>query len=185
MIAPDNYKAAVAPVQPDLVPQEGTNLLAYVLQDDMHNRLTPRVVDIAYTAFTLAKQANTEDGGSSDWFNDTKPEISRLIAKLRKDLIDEFKPPLPVQEPVAWSTRAADVQEVCAKIEKYGLMIGEVDAGPYIAWMLKSLDALAASLQPVQDHVLINAAQRVVGEFGTSSDGLHDLYQALKRYTTA
>lgn len=76
--------------QVTLVPQEWTNLLAYALQDDMHNRLTPRVVDIAYTAFTLAKRPNAEDGGASDWFNDTKPKVTELIAKLRKDLIEEF-----------------------------------------------------------------------------------------------
>lgn len=73
-----------------VVPAAWTNLLAYVLQDDMHNRLTPRVIDIAYTAFTLAKQPNIEDGGASDWFNDTKPHITKLIAKLHKDLAEEL-----------------------------------------------------------------------------------------------
>lgn len=72
------------------VPQEWTNLLAYALQDDMHNRLTPRVIDIAYTAFTLAKRANKEDGGASDWFNDTKPTVTQMIASLKADLIAEF-----------------------------------------------------------------------------------------------
>lgn len=66
-----------------------TNLLAYVLQGDMHNRLTPRVIDIAYTAFTLAKQPNAEDGGPSDWFNDTRPKVKELIEKLRKDLMED------------------------------------------------------------------------------------------------
>lgn len=81
--------------QGDQVPQEWTNLLAYVLQDDMQNRLTPRVIDIAYTAFQLGKQPNKEDGGSSDWFTDTKPTVIGLIAKLRKDLIEEFAAPAP------------------------------------------------------------------------------------------
>lgn len=62
------------------------SLLAYVLQDELHNRLTPRVIDIAYTAFIIAKQPNTEDGGSSDWFNDAKPAVKKAIEKLRTDL---------------------------------------------------------------------------------------------------
>lgn len=66
-----------------------TDLLTYVLQDDVHNRLTPRVIDIAYTAFMQAKQPNTEDGGASDWFNDTKPVVARAIAKLREDLMED------------------------------------------------------------------------------------------------
>lgn len=90
--------------QATLVPQEWTNLLAYVLQDYLHNRTTPRVIDIAYTAFTLAKQPNNEDGGASDWFNDTKPKITELIAKLKKDLVEEFaakSAPAQQGEPVA------------------------------------------------------------------------------------
>lgn len=64
-------------------------LLEYVLQDDLHNRLTPRVIDIAYTAFMQAKEPNAEDGGPSDWFNDTRPIVKEAIAKLRKDLLGE------------------------------------------------------------------------------------------------
>lgn len=71
------------------VPESWTNLLAYVLQDDLHNRLTPRVIDIAYSAFMLGKQPNKEDGGESDWFTDTKPTIAKAIALLKKDLIEE------------------------------------------------------------------------------------------------
>ncbi len=61
-------------------------LVAYILQDDLHNRLTPRVIDIAYTAFMLAKQPNKEDGGESDWCNDTRPVVQEMIAKIVKDL---------------------------------------------------------------------------------------------------
>lgn len=76
---------------PSEVPAAWTNLLAYVLQDDLHNQLTPRVIDIAYTAFMLAKEPNKEDGGESDWFNDTKPAIEVAIAKLRKDLTEQVE----------------------------------------------------------------------------------------------
>lgn len=64
-----------------------TNLLAYVLQDEIHNRLTPRVVDIAYTAFMVGKEPNSEDGGPSDWFTDTKPVVMKAIDRLRSDLL--------------------------------------------------------------------------------------------------
>jgi len=80
-----------------------TDLLAYVLQDDLHNRLTPRVIDIAYTAFMLAKQPNKEDGGDSDWFNDTKPAIKEAIDKLRADLFadrEQRRTP-PAEQPAA------------------------------------------------------------------------------------
>lgn len=65
------------------------DLLTYVLQDYVHNRLTPRVVDIAYTAFRIAKRQNDDDGGPTDWFNDTKPTVMEAIDKLRKDLMED------------------------------------------------------------------------------------------------
>ena len=90
---------SAAPACDERVPEAWTNLLAYVLQDDMHNRLTPRVIDISYTAFNLAKQPNPENGGASDWFNDTKPTVAKMIAQLRKDLIKDCKaPPTPSAE---------------------------------------------------------------------------------------
>jgi len=62
-------------------------LLAYVLQDDLHNRLTPRLIDIAYTAFMSgASGKNKEDGGPCDWFNDTKPVVQAAIEEIRKKL---------------------------------------------------------------------------------------------------
>ena len=64
-------------------------LLAYVLQDDLHNRLTPRVIDIAYTAFMSgACGKNEEDGGRCDWFNDTKPVVEAAIEEIRKELAE-------------------------------------------------------------------------------------------------
>ena len=100
---------ASPPVPENRVPEAWTNLLAYVLQDDMHNRLTPRVVDIAYTAFMQARRPNEDDGGASDWFNDTKPKVAEMIKKLRKDLIEELAaPPAPsaqdVEDAANWRT---------------------------------------------------------------------------------
>ncbi len=63
-------------------------LVGYVLQDDLNNRLTPRVVDVAYTAFMAGRTGeNPDDGGPCDWFNDTKPTVMRAIEKMRKDLL--------------------------------------------------------------------------------------------------
>ena len=59
-------------------------LVDYVLQDDIHNRLTPRVVDIAYSAFTVGRRDTPHD-----WFNDTKPMVMEQLAKIQKHLAEE------------------------------------------------------------------------------------------------
>ena len=64
-------------------------LIDYVLQDNLHNRLTPRVVDIAYSAFASGRGGRSEDGEPCDWFNDTKPRVVAWIDKIKKDLADE------------------------------------------------------------------------------------------------
>ena len=62
-------------------------LVDYILQDDIHNRLTPRVVDIAYSAFVIGRSGqNKDDGGPCDWFNDTKPMVMEQLKKIRKDM---------------------------------------------------------------------------------------------------
>lgn len=62
-------------------------LVAYVLQDDLHNRLTPRVIDIAYSAFMSGQRGqNKDDGGPRDWFNDTKPLVLEAIEQIRSDI---------------------------------------------------------------------------------------------------
>ena len=44
--------------------KEREAVMDYVLQEPIHNRLVPRVVDIAYSAFMNAKRPNTEDGAA-------------------------------------------------------------------------------------------------------------------------
>lgn len=62
-------------------------LVDYVLQNDIHNRLTPRVTDIAYSAFMFGRTGkNKDDGGPCDWFNDTKPMVMEQLAKIQKDM---------------------------------------------------------------------------------------------------
>ena len=60
------------------------DLIDYVLQDNLHNRLTPRVVDIAYSAFTVGRRDTPHD-----WFNDTKPMVMEQLAKIKKHLAEE------------------------------------------------------------------------------------------------
>jgi len=59
-------------------------LIDYVLQDNLHNRLTPRVVDIAYSAFTIGRRDTPHD-----WFNDTKPMVMEQLSKIQKHLAEE------------------------------------------------------------------------------------------------
>lgn len=63
-------------------------LLAYIFDTDNGcNRTTPRLVDLCFTAFMAAKRPNNEDGGPSDWFTDTKPNIDSLIARMKERLL--------------------------------------------------------------------------------------------------
>ena len=59
-------------------------LIDYVLQDNLHNRLTPRVVDIAYSAFTFGRRDTPHD-----WVNDTKPMVMEQLVKIQKHLAEE------------------------------------------------------------------------------------------------
>lgn len=86
--AEQSQAAPAIPNRPDL-PYGWNNLTEYILQDDLHNRLTPRVVDIAYSAFMSGRTGkNKDDGGPCDWFNDTKPMVMEALAKIRKDLAE-------------------------------------------------------------------------------------------------
>lgn len=81
----------VAPYRPGRE-NEREELLAYILQDDLQNRLTPRLVDLGYTAWSSGRLGkNKEDGGPCDWFTDTKPVVDEVIAKIRRDLEEAEK----------------------------------------------------------------------------------------------
>lgn len=62
------------------------SLLEYIFQEDVNNRLKPRLIDIGYTAFMNSFKPNKDDGGKSDWFNDTRPIIQNAIEMLKKDI---------------------------------------------------------------------------------------------------
>lgn len=88
--------------------------LAYVCQDQVHNRLVPRIIDIAYTAFTVAKAPNEEDGKASDWFNDTRPKVLQAISLIINELEKEGtlcldKKPALVEVPYEMLEKVRDV----------------------------------------------------------------------------
>lgn len=65
-------------------------LLAYVFDTDNGcDGMHARIVDLCYTAFMAAKAPNTEDGGPSDWFTDTKPNIDKCIARMKTRLLTD------------------------------------------------------------------------------------------------
>lgn len=94
-------------------------LLAYVLQGDLHNRLTPRVVDVAYSAFMSGRSGkNADDGGPCDWFNDTKPMVVEAIAKMHKDLFDAKPAPQPAPTAAGEVAQSSGVDALGAAIER-------------------------------------------------------------------
>ena len=71
----------------DPVAEAARELTDYVLQADLHNRLTPRVVDIAFYAWQQGRSGkNADDGGPCDWFCDTRPMVMQEIEKIRTAL---------------------------------------------------------------------------------------------------
>ena len=180
----------------DKVPEAWTNLLAYVLQDELHNRPTPRVIDIAYTAFMQAKRPNDEDGGASDWFNDTRPMVRELIAKLRKDLIKELAgAPQPVPSAtvalnddlrdglVAISKAIADQDDRAAQA-----MLREILRAPKPTptsqapfqqrvqpWLLECFGAEIAADRVERNHRFLEESLELVQALGCTASEAHQL----------
>lgn len=150
---------SAAVVGDNRVPEAWTNVLAYVLQDKLHNRLTPRVIDIAYTAFMQAKRPNDDDGGASDWFNDTRPMVRELIAKLRKDLIEELAgAPQPSPAPQA-DSQPAPQGETNAQLD--------TDSNPPTPGQQRDVAGPVALGQPVG-----NGSDQAAGHTGAQGDKL-------------
>jgi|GEM_PF-6221818 len=49
----------------------------------------PRIIDLCFTAFMRRAAGKNEDGGSCDWFNDTRPHIAKQIERIRAAAIRE------------------------------------------------------------------------------------------------
>lgn len=99
-----------------------SELVEYILQDDIRNRLTLRVVDIAFSAFVLGRSGtNSDDGGPCDWFNDTKPMVMEQLAKVKKDLAEEAaplpepSPPPPAEVPLMTDSEIGALVRVASK----------------------------------------------------------------------
>ena len=102
-----------SPPQPAPVQEPCAELIDYILQADIHNRLTPRVVDIAYSAWSLGRSGkNMDDGGPCDWFNGTKPMVMTQLAKIKKDLAEEAQPRKAVKLSDSEILTALDVEYV-------------------------------------------------------------------------
>lgn len=180
----------------DKVPEAWTNLLAYVLKDELHNRLTPRVIDIAYTAFMQAKRPNDEDGGASDWFNDTRPVVRELIAKLRKDLIKELAgAPQPV--PSATVALSDDLRDGLVAISKAiadqddraaQAMLREILRAPKPTptsqapfqqrvqpWLLECFGAEIAADRVERNHRFLEESLELVQALGCTASEAHQL----------
>ena len=83
---------------PALAPQdEGLpNVVQSVFETDRRVSEHPRIIDLCYTAFMRAKAKNDEDGGTTDWFTDTKPQIDKLIEEMRSSFVAALaSPPEP------------------------------------------------------------------------------------------
>lgn len=176
----------------DRVPEAWTNVLAYVL----HNRLTPRVIDIAYTAFMQAKRPNNEDGSASDWFNDTRPVVRELIAKLRKDLIKELAG-APQSVPSATVALSDDLRDGLVAISKAvadqddraaQAMLREILAAPQPSptpkasfqqrvqpWLLECFGAEIAADRMERNHRFLEESLELVQSLGCTASEAHQL----------
>lgn len=180
----------------DRVPEAWTNLLAYVLQDELHNRLTPRVIDIAYTAFMQAKRPYDEDGSASDWFNDTRPMVRELIAKLRKDLIKELAG-APQSVPSAAVALSDDLRDRLVAISEAiadqddraaQAMIREILKAPQPSptpqapfqqrvqpWLLECFGAEIAADRMERNHRFLEESLELVQSLGCTASEAHQL----------
>lgn len=65
-------------------PSDYIGTVNYIMQDDECNRLTPRIVDVAFSAWRLGRSGeNKDDGGPCDWFNDTRPMVMAKIEEIK------------------------------------------------------------------------------------------------------
>jgi len=77
-----NYRDGIKAAEARIASLAGA--LDYLFDTEGGSDGRPRIVDACYTAFQIAKSPNVEDGGASDWFNDTRPAILKIIAKMKE-----------------------------------------------------------------------------------------------------
>ena len=63
--------------------REAQEALEYITRENGDGS-RPTILDLCYTAFMTAKRKNTEDGGPTDWFTDTRPNVAAFVENLRR-----------------------------------------------------------------------------------------------------
>lgn len=116
------YEAAEARAHSDPRPvaeglREAERLIGYLFGTD-RNTDGPRVVDLCFTAFMGRDKPNPEDGGKSDWFTDTKPNIDRCIAVMKDRLLAALATHSPA--PMAGEGGAWTVWDAEARMAREG-----------------------------------------------------------------
>lgn len=54
------------------------------LTSEKYSHQGPTIYDLCFTAFMKAHGNNEEDGGPTDWMNDTRPIIKKEIERIRR-----------------------------------------------------------------------------------------------------
>ncbi len=60
------------------------DVLDYILQDRTRVDGQYRIVDIALWAFQRSRENNPDDGGPTDWYNDTYPQVMKTLEGIQK-----------------------------------------------------------------------------------------------------
>lgn len=64
---------------------ENAKMRVFIFGDAKSSR-HPNLLDLCFDAFTNADRPNSEDGGPSDWFNDTKPKIDESLREFAAEI---------------------------------------------------------------------------------------------------
>ncbi|WP_435008023.1 hypothetical protein P12x_005290 [Tundrisphaera lichenicola] len=70
-------------------PVRESSALGHIFEtENWQNPYRARIIDLCYTAFLMAREPNKEDGGASDWFNDTLPHIKAQIERMERNVVE-------------------------------------------------------------------------------------------------
>jgi len=104
-----------------------------------------RIIDVAYTAFTLARQPNPENGGASDWSNDTRPGIIKIIESLAEEVDYTAREPGEIRISIAFVGEGLDKGGVRVWSDDVpGLILEGPDAAQVMAMVPEAIKVLQA-----------------------------------------
>jgi len=104
-----------------------------------------RIIDVAYTAFTLARQPNPEDGGASDWSNDTRPGIIKIIESLAEEVDYTAREPGEIRISIAFIGEGLDKGGIRVWSDDVpGLILSGADAAQVMAMVPEAIRVLQA-----------------------------------------